>query len=76
MVDYPACFDSEKQFKEWGSMAVKSGLSKPFLSFCVDCSYHYKREMEQQRRCERPDTEFIATVTEDGEVEDVGTNGK
>lgn len=75
MTGYPKCFNSEKQFKDWVTVAKKSGLSNPVLSFCVDCSFSYKRAMLAEGRCERPNSRFETVINEDEEVEVVGLDG-
>jgi hypothetical protein len=53
----PQCFDSEDQYKQWGSLASLSGLSK--RKICADCTPDYRDRMTGAGRCANPQTVFV-----------------
>lgn len=50
MTDYPACFNSSDQYREWKTLAFRSNLQSFFI--CTDCTPKYQAEMIAARRCQ------------------------
>lgn len=45
---FPACFNTQKQYDEWKSLAR---LSRELVTICTDCTKDYRDQMLEQRRC-------------------------
>lgn len=62
VVQKPACFDTDKQYRDWLAMAR---LSRPGADgHCADCTQQYQAQMLSEGRCGYPDVQFV----EDKEV--------
>ena len=46
--DFPDCFASAQQFREWRLMAIRA---KEAVSICDDCSAQYAAQMRSEGRC-------------------------
>lgn len=57
MIDYPACFSNEKQYKDWRALALKSTLKS--MNICTDCSPEYQSKMVGAMRCQSPDANVV-----------------
>lgn len=54
---YPACFNSNKQYRAWKKLALDSGLRS--MSICVDCTLEYQTAMLAAGRCHSPDANVV-----------------
>ena len=50
LADYPDCFDSEKQFKDWSELE-SIAHTKPIGLPCRDCIPEYQQRMADEGRC-------------------------
>ena len=51
MLEYPSCFNSPSEWREWRALAERSWYT---VTICEDCTAEYKAKMEAAGRC-RPD---------------------
>lgn len=59
-MDYPKCFNSKQEYEAWCEKAVEDPeLENPRLSFCVDCTNHYRDRMILEQRCAYPEHEEV-----------------
>lgn len=45
---FPACFNTQKQFDEWKSLAR---ISRENVTICSDCTKEYKDQMIAESKC-------------------------
>lgn len=66
---YPACFESEEDYKVWEASA---GKTRQTNGYCWDCTLAHKAAMMAQGRCAFPAVQFVEVLDEDGESQVVG----
>jgi len=78
--EYPPCFASLYQYKQWTTAAEKQDGAPPPVrkdwpkepNYCRDCMVAHRNSMRKQNKCLFPDTIFVTVGTGD-EKEVVGT---
>lgn len=74
-MDYPLCFASPEQYKNWvkAARACARGSKELISGFCTDCTPEYQAQMIELNRCEHPDVQFA--VDRDGFMSGYRPNG-
>jgi len=75
--EYPPCFDSEKQYRDWlECSAWYAPRERPDFpkepNYCRDCSLKYRDKMIGEGRCLFPEISFKKVTDADGSEEIVG----
>lgn len=56
--EFPLCFESSEQYKEWKRLAFISKDNVRNAGPCTDCTAKFQKDMIWEGRCENPHVEF------------------
>jgi hypothetical protein len=57
---YPPCFESKEQYKEYMWQSLRTNQPADPNNYCMDCTRKYKLKMLKEKKCEHPETIFVA----------------